>query len=51
MFVHFLAWALAYPSSRRKEALLADTRVLCLTVLLVCLITETVVWTDGQTGL
>ena len=46
VLVLFLAWVLACPSSRRKEAVLADTRVLCLTVLLVCLITEIVV---GQT--
>jgi len=31
------------PIRLQKEALLTDTRVLCLTVLLVCLITETVV--------
>jgi len=47
MLVLFLAWVLACPSSRRKEALLADTRARCLTVLLVGLITETVV---GQTN-
>jgi uncharacterized protein YbaR (Trm112 family) len=46
MLVVFLAWVLACPSSRRKEALLADTRLRCLRVLLVCLNTETIV---GQT--
>jgi len=46
MFVLFLFLVLACPSRRRKDALLADTRVRCLIVLLVCLITETVV---GQT--
>jgi hypothetical protein len=46
MLTFFLACVLACPSSRRKEALLADTRLRCLRVLLVCLNTETVV---GQT--